>query len=87
MLGYAKTAAEVGAHGRALPHLRELCATDALNEPAHAYLMTTLAATGQQAAALRVFTDVRRRLDTELGISPSPILTQAHARILRQQIG
>ncbi len=84
VLGYAKTAAEVGAHGRALPHLRELCATEPLNEPAHAYLMTTLAATGQQAAALRVFTDVRRRLDTELGIFPSPILIKAHARILCQ---
>ncbi len=46
--------------------------------------MTALAASGQQSAALQIFTDVRHRLNTELGISPSPILTQAHTSILRQ---
>ncbi|HEX6521171.1 MAG TPA: BTAD domain-containing putative transcriptional regulator [Streptosporangiaceae bacterium] len=87
VLGYAEAAATTGEGGRVLPHLRELCAREPLNEPAHAYLITVLAATGQQATALQLFGDLRQRLDIELGISPSPMLAQAHARVLRQQTG
>jgi DNA-binding SARP family transcriptional activator/DNA-binding XRE family transcriptional regulator len=87
VLGYAEAAAETGEGGRALPHLRELCAREPLNEQAHACLITVLAATGQQATALQLFDDLRRRLDTELGISPSPMLAQTHAQILRRQLG
>ena len=82
VLGYA----EAGAHAQALPHLRELCAREPLNEQAHAWLMTTLAATGQQAAALEVFAGLRGRLDAELGIVPSPVLAQTHALVLTQRI-
>jgi len=87
VLGYAEAAAHAAQPLRVLPYLRELCAREPLNEPAHARLMTTLAATGQQAAAIGVFTDVRRRLDTDLGILPSLVLTEAYARVLRQQSG
>lgn len=84
VLEYAEAAALAGAGPQVLPYLRALCAAEPLNEPAHAWLMTTLAATGQRAVALQVFTGMRRRLDSELGISPSAILTQAHARVLRK---
>lgn len=87
VLGYAQAAIQAGAHTRVLPHLRDLCARESLNEHAHACLMTTLAATGQQAAALEVFAGMRRRLDDELGITPSTVLAQAHAQVLRQQLG
>jgi DNA-binding SARP family transcriptional activator len=72
---------------RALPHLRALCASEPFNEQAHAQLMVTLAATGQQAAAVELFGQVRRRLDRELGVRPGTQLTAAHLRVLRQQAG
>lgn len=87
VLGYADAARSCpGAHARAMPYLRELCSAEPLNEATHARLMTALAATGQQAAALRIFAEVRQRLDDELGIAPSPLLAEAHARVLRQQV-
>jgi DNA-binding SARP family transcriptional activator/DNA-binding XRE family transcriptional regulator len=85
VLQYAAAAELAGAHGRVLPHLRDLCAREPFNEHAHAHLMIILAATGQQAAALRVFADMRHRLDDELGIGPSAVLAEAHIRVLRQQ--
>jgi DNA-binding SARP family transcriptional activator/DNA-binding XRE family transcriptional regulator len=87
VISYAELAAAAGAYPLVLPHLRDLCVRDPLNEHAHACLMTALAATGQQAAALEVFTSMRRRLDAELGLTPSVVLVQAHAEVLRQQVG
>jgi len=84
VLGYAEATMLAGIAGRALPHLRRLCAEEPLNEHAHARLMVALAATGQQAAALQVFTELRSLLDAEFGILPSPVLAQAHAAVLRQ---
>jgi DNA-binding SARP family transcriptional activator len=69
-----------------MPQLRSLCAAEPLNEPAHARLMGALALAGEQAAALHIFAGLRRRLDDELGISPSPLLAEAHAQVLRQQV-
>ena len=82
VLSYAETALMADAPARALPRLRELCGRDPLNERAHARLMITLAAAGQQAAALQVFTGLRDRLDAELGLPPSPVLAEAHLRVL-----
>jgi DNA-binding SARP family transcriptional activator len=84
VLGYAEAAASAGYNDRVLPDLRELCAREPLNETAQAHLMLALAAAGQQAAALRVFTNTRDRLSTELGIDPSPVLAGAHIQVLRQ---
>ena len=85
VLGYAEAAAGAGAPSRALSHLRELCTREPLNEQSHARFMIALADAGHQAAALQVFADLRRRLDTELGITPSRTLTSAYTRFLRQQ--
>jgi DNA-binding SARP family transcriptional activator/transcriptional regulator with XRE-family HTH domain len=81
---YAEVAVRAGIPGRALPRLRELCARECFNETAHAQLMIALAATSQQAAALEEFTKLRRRLDDELGVRPSPEVAEVYARILRQ---
>jgi DNA-binding SARP family transcriptional activator/DNA-binding XRE family transcriptional regulator len=86
VLGFAGAAAAVGAQARALPHLRRLCDRDPLNERAHAHLILALAAVGEQAAALDVFTSLRRRLDADLGVRPSKVLAQAHLSVLRQQV-
>ena len=83
VLDYAEAAMLAGVPGRVLPHLRALCAGEPLNEPAHARLMVALAATGQQVAALQVFTELRELLDTEFGITPSPVLVRAQAAVLR----
>lgn len=84
--GYAEAASAAGWHDRALPQLRELIGRDPLNERAHARLMIALAGSGQQAAALAVYDDVRRLLDGQLGVSPGAELADAHARVLRQDI-
>ena len=77
------TYAEAGPHDRVLPALWALARDEPLNERAHAFLMIALAATGQQAEALRVFGELRVRLDNELGVRPGPELTGAHLRVLR----
>ena len=87
VLRFARAAVRVGWYERLMPHLRDMCAREPFNEPAHAHLMTALATTGQQAAAVQVFGQLRGRLDTELGIRPSPQLAAVHLRILRQQPG
>ncbi len=48
--------------------------------------MIALAGSGQQAAALQIFDEMRRRLDDQLGVYPFAELTQAHDRVLRQDL-
>jgi DNA-binding SARP family transcriptional activator len=48
--------------------------------------MIALAGTGQQAAAIGIYEDLRSRLDGELGLYPGEELAEAHLRILRQDI-
>jgi DNA-binding SARP family transcriptional activator len=83
----ASVGAACGWHERVLPHLRTLCARDPYNEQAHAQLMAALATTGQQAAALRVFSEIRHRLDRTFGLRPGPQLAAARMQIGRQQAG
>lgn len=83
---YAQVMCEAGWHDRALPYLRELAAREPLNERAQAGLMVALAGTGQQAEALNVYAEVRRRLDDQLGVIPCAETRDAYVRVLRQQI-
>lgn len=86
VIDYAGAAASAGLHDRVTGHLEALTAREPLDERAHAWLMITLAATGRQAAALRLHTDLTGRLDHELGVSPGPDLSAAHLRVLRQEM-
>jgi DNA-binding SARP family transcriptional activator/DNA-binding XRE family transcriptional regulator len=86
ILDHAAAAAAAGWPERALPPLQALAARDPLDERVHARLMLTLAACGQQAAALSVFEQIRLRLNDELGIIPGTELTHAHLRILRGEL-
>ena len=86
MLHYAELADRAGRADRVLGHLVELTAREPLNEKACARLMVTLAALGQQAAALHAYEQLRLRLDEQLGVLPGPELARAHLRVLRQQI-
>jgi DNA-binding SARP family transcriptional activator/DNA-binding XRE family transcriptional regulator len=85
VLGFARAAAAISSCERALPYLHTLCEYEPLDEQAHAELMTALAFTGQQAAALRLFGQLSKRLDAELGVRPGPKVAAAHLRILRQE--
>lgn len=86
LLRYAEVASGLGLHDRVLPRLQALAAAEPLNERIHARLMIALAGTGQQAAAVRVYEDLRRHLDRELAVYPSEELTSALVRVLRQDI-
>ena len=68
LLRYAEVACALGQYDRVLPRLQALADAEPLNEPAHARLMIALAGSGQQAAAIRVYEDMRARLDRELGL-------------------
>lgn len=84
IMEYSCAAFEADLHDHVLPHLRALAAREPLNEKAHARLMIALARTGQQAASLRVFDELRCRLDDELGVCPGPELADARQCVLRQ---
>jgi DNA-binding SARP family transcriptional activator len=83
---FAETMIGAGLHDRALPQLQALAGRDPLDERVHAWLMIALAGTGQQAAALSVYDQLLRRLDDQLGVRPGAVLTEAHARVLRQDV-
>jgi DNA-binding SARP family transcriptional activator/tetratricopeptide (TPR) repeat protein len=83
---YADTASAAGWPDQVLPHLLSLASRDPLNERAHACLMIALAAGGQQAAALEVYQQARRRLDDQLGVRPGAALAGAHTRVLQHDI-
>ena len=83
---YAEAAAALGHHQDVLPLLQQLAETDPLHEAVHAALMIALTGTGQQAAALAIFTTLRRRLVIEMGADPGPELTAAYQRVLHQEV-
>jgi DNA-binding SARP family transcriptional activator/tetratricopeptide (TPR) repeat protein/DNA-binding XRE family transcriptional regulator len=67
--------------------LHRVAEADPLHEGLHARLMLALAGDGQQAASLRVFDELRRRLDEELGVEPGEELRDAQLRVLRNEVG
>ncbi|MFI7325315.1 BTAD domain-containing putative transcriptional regulator [Streptomyces rubiginosohelvolus] len=71
--------------GEAVPMLADLVNTEPLHEGLHARLILALADSGEQAAALQVFTRLRDRLDEELGIEPGTEIREAQLRVLRRQ--
>ncbi len=86
VLRYAEAAMAAGRPEEVLPRLRELAAAEPLNERTHAALMLALAGSGQQAAALALFDELRRSLDDQLGVRPGAELADAQQRVLRQDV-
>jgi DNA-binding SARP family transcriptional activator/pimeloyl-ACP methyl ester carboxylesterase len=74
-----------GEFERAIQHARRWLALDPLHEPAHRLLMELYAESGQQAAALRQYTECVRILDQELGLPPLAETTELHRHIRRQR--
>lgn len=86
IVSYAGAACELGCYDQVLPLLWPLAEGEPLHERAHAMLMLALAGTGRQAMALKVFEDLRRRLDEQLGVGPCAELAGAHMRVLRADL-
>ncbi|SPF02797.1 BTAD domain-containing putative transcriptional regulator [Streptomyces sp. MA5143a] len=80
---YADSALARGTTDNAVHELRRTADLEPLHEGVHARLMLALAASGEQAAALSLYTALRDRLDDQLGVRPGPELTDAHLRVLR----
>ncbi|HEU5471450.1 MAG TPA: BTAD domain-containing putative transcriptional regulator [Actinophytocola sp.] len=85
-LAHADTALDLGRHEPVVEQLRPLVHTEPLHEGLHARLMLGLAGSGQQAAALRLFADIRTRLAEDLGIEPGPEIGAAYLRIIRSDV-
>ena len=86
VLALAGLAIELGQPERALGPLGSMAEDEPLHEGLAARLMLALAASGQQAAALRLHAEVRGRLADELGVDQGPQLRAAHLQIVRGQV-
>lgn len=75
----------LGRTNDALAAVEPLIDRDPLRERPHALYMEALYRAGRQHQALSVFAEFRRRLSEELGLDPSPALTELHDRILKHQ--
>jgi DNA-binding SARP family transcriptional activator/tetratricopeptide (TPR) repeat protein len=72
----------LGQHATLVPELGALVTAHPLRERLRAMLMLALYRCGRQADALAAFRQLRTDLVEELGIEPSPQVTELHAQIL-----
>ncbi|MEV4163685.1 AfsR/SARP family transcriptional regulator [Nonomuraea dietziae] len=77
---------EAGLHAEAVAELRALVTAHPLRERLSALLMLALHRSGRQAEALAVYSDLRGLLSDELGIDPSPELSELHLRVLAGEL-
>ncbi|MEU6537987.1 BTAD domain-containing putative transcriptional regulator [Streptomyces sp. NPDC047000] len=78
---------EQGCHAAAVSELTALTADHPLSERLRELLMLALYRGGRQAEALAVYADTRRLLAEELGVDPSPALSDLQQRILQADPG
>ncbi|MEV0697399.1 BTAD domain-containing putative transcriptional regulator [Saccharopolyspora sp. NPDC050389] len=76
-----------GRHADLVPELEGLCARFPLRERLTALRIRALYASGRQADALAAYEALRRRLDQELGVSPSQELRDLQVALLRGDPG
>ncbi|HEX4721768.1 MAG TPA: BTAD domain-containing putative transcriptional regulator, partial [Pseudonocardiaceae bacterium] len=81
-LDLARLAAAIGEHATAAGRLSVVAECEPLHEALHAALMSLLAASGQQAAALAVHAAIRTRLAEELGVDPGVELSRVQHAVL-----
>jgi len=73
---------ELGLHRELVGELRFLVATNPLNEWFHRQLIWTLGHCGRRSEALQAYQQLRRTLNEELGLDPSPDLQRLHQEVL-----
>ncbi|MEW9553937.1 BTAD domain-containing putative transcriptional regulator [Nonomuraea sp. NPDC050783] len=83
-LEHADLALRAGRYHPALEQLRVLAEAEPLHEGLHARIMLALAGLGEQAAALRMFQELRGKLADVLGVEPGAELQDAYLAVLRQ---
>lgn len=86
LLLYADLALSFGQPGLVVSALRAAAEDEPLHEGVQARLVLALASCGEQAEALRVFSAVTRRLDTDLGLRPGPEMRLAQLQVLQQRL-
>jgi predicted ATPase/DNA-binding SARP family transcriptional activator len=74
----------LGEHVAVITELETAVSADPLREPLWGHLMLCLYRSGRQADALHAYQQLRRHLDEELGLEPSPELRRLEEAILRQ---
>jgi SARP family transcriptional regulator, regulator of embCAB operon len=74
---------KLGRHHELIAELKSLVLEYPLNEWLHAQLIVALAKAGRRADALQAYQKVRRLLDVELGLEPSPDLQRLQIGLLR----
>jgi DNA-binding SARP family transcriptional activator len=72
----------VGRHSELVPELERMVARYPLRERLCGQLMLALYRGGRQSDALTVYHRLRRALDAELGLEPSPVIEEVQRRIL-----
>jgi DNA-binding SARP family transcriptional activator/pimeloyl-ACP methyl ester carboxylesterase len=77
----------LGRHSELVGELQTLTARYPLRERLRAHQLLALYRSGRHAEALASYQALRRTLDEELGIEPSPALRELERRILRQDRG
>lgn len=73
-----------GRHSEIVGELEALTRTHALRERLWGQLMICLYRSGRQGEALRAYRALRRTLDEQLGVEPSPALRRLQTSVLRQ---
>lgn len=81
---YSTIALQLGTSDSIVDRLRAVAHAEPLHEGLNAALMRALAASGQRAAAVRLFMNVRNRLTDELGIEPGPAMREVHLQIINE---
>ena len=76
----------LGKGAELVPEVEELAGEHPLRERLRGQLMRALYAAGRQADALGVFEDTRMLLSAQLGVDPSPALSDVHLAILRAEL-
>jgi predicted ATPase/DNA-binding SARP family transcriptional activator len=76
----------LGLGAELVPEIEELATEHPLRERLRGQLMRALYAAGRQADALGVFEDTRQLLAAQLGVDPSPALSDVHLAILRAEL-
>jgi DNA-binding SARP family transcriptional activator/tetratricopeptide (TPR) repeat protein len=79
-----ETRLELGEHAQLLPDLEQLVRDQPFDEQMHGHLILALYRAGRQVESLAAYQRVRRSLNDELGIDPSPALRALETAILRQ---
>ncbi|MGW5880002.1 AfsR/SARP family transcriptional regulator [Nocardiopsis terrae] len=80
---WASCALALGRASEAVSYLTPIAREEPLRERIHHLFITALWHSGERAAALSAYEEIRSRLAEELGVDPDPDLSALHTQILR----